>query len=87
MTTTTYERHIQTLASHGAFITADNGAFRMPITMDFYRNAIAACTDLNCESATYDMVLPGIGSGFQIVIWRSGRVDSGKTETIARIFD
>ena len=85
MTNNTAKRHIETLISHGAELSADGE--RMPLTMDFYVKAVKSCKKLKINAATFELVLPGIDETMGLTIWSNGHADSGGMENIRRCLD
>ena len=76
----TYLDHINSLASHGACIKADDQ--RIPLTEAFYRKAVEECKSGGYNAITYDLVLPEVEEDLAICIWSTGRVDSGSMKNI-----
>ena len=85
MKNTTAKRHIETLISHGAKLSADGE--RMSLTMEFYENAVKRCKKLKINAATFELVLPGIEEIMGLTIWSDGHADSGSMENIRRCLD
>jgi len=80
------ERHIMSLNANGVIIRYPNGKSE-PVTLEFYRNAIAFCKEDGAESIVYPIELPGISGDFSLAIWRNGHVDSGSTKRIMALLD
>ena len=81
----TAKRHIETLISQGAELSADGE--KEPLTMDFYENAVRSCKKLKINAATFELVLPGIDETMGLTIWSDGHADSGTMENIRRCLD
>ena len=79
------KRHIESLISHGAELV--NETERMPLTMDFYENAVKSCGKLKINAATFEIALPGIGERMGLTIWKDGHADSGSMESLRRCLD
>ena len=85
MATLKSKRHIESLISHGAELVNEDG--RIPLTMDFYENAVKSCGKLKINAATFEIALPGIEERMGLTIWKDGHADSGSMETLQRCLD
>lgn len=74
--------HIQNLINHGAQLRNQENGSLVPLTEDFYRQAVKACRDGGYNAATYDLILPGIDSELWLAVWKDGHVDSGSPQSI-----
>ena len=74
--------HILSLIRHGAMLRNQEDGSLMPLTEDFYRDAVEACNKGGYNAATYDLVLPGIDSELWLAIWKDGHADSGSPKGI-----
>ena len=74
--------HILSLIHHGAKLRSQEDGSLMPLTEDFYHNAVEACNKGGYNAASYEPVLPGINSEIWLAIWKDGHVDSGSPKGI-----
>ena len=77
--------HINSLISHGAMLRDQVDWSTIPLTVDFYHEAIQHCETAGCEAIVFGLVLPGIEPDFELAIWKAGHVDSGSTESISQV--
>ena len=74
--------HIESLKRHGAQIRNQQDGTLIPLTEDFYQQAVEACRTGGYNAATYELTLPGIDSELWLAIWKDGHVDSGSPKSI-----
>ena len=74
--------HIESLKRHGAQIRNQQDGTLIPLTEDFYHQAVEACRTGGYNAATYELTLPGIDSELWLAIWKDGHVDSGSPKSI-----
>ena len=79
------KRHIESLINHGAELV--NETERIPLTMDFYENAVKSCGKLKINAVTFELELPGIDERMGLTIWKDGHADSGSMESLRRSLD
>ena len=79
--------HINSLISHGAMLRDQVDWSTVPLTVDFYNNAVRHCKTYSCEAIVFGLVLPGIEPDFELAIWKDGHVDSGSPASIAQVLD
>ena len=79
--------HINSLISHGAMLRDQVDWSTVPLTVDFYNEAVQHCKTDGCETIVFGLVLPGIEPDLELAIWKDGHVDSGSPERIALVLD
>ena len=72
--------HIRSLINHGACIKA--GEQQIPLTEDFYQQAVEQCRTGGYNAVTFDLILPGIEEPMMLAVWADGHVDSGTVKSI-----
>ena len=83
--TTTYDftDSILSLARHGARL--GDAEQSIPLTADFYRDAVASMAGTATNAITYAMILPDIDGDFRLTIHADGTVWSGSAESIDQL--
>ena len=84
---TASQNHINTLIAHGAMLRSQDDGSCIPLTLEFYRSAVASCKRMNCLAMTFSLSLPGIDEDLELAVWKDGHVDSGSREGIRRCLD
>ena len=84
---TASQNHINTLIAHGAMLRSQDDGSCIPLTLEFYRSAVASCKRMNCLAMTFSLSLPGIDEDLELAVWKDGHVDSGSPEGIRRCLD
>ena len=83
--TNDFTADILTLARHGARL-GDAGQ-SIPLTVEFYRDAVASMAGTATNAITYAMILPGLDGDFRLTIHADGTVWSGSAEFIDRLLN
>lgn len=74
------KKHIKTLEEHGACLY--DGRTSAPITVDFFKRAVAMMRKNKIQATTYTMRIPETDEMMGVRITSSGHVDSGSLETV-----
>ena len=83
--TNDFTADILTLARHGARL---GGAEQsIPLTVEFYRDAVASMSGSACTAITYALLLPDLDGDFRLTIHADGTVWSGSAEFIDRLLN
>lgn len=83
--TTTYDftDSILSLARHGARL--GDAEQSIPLTVEFYRDAVASMAGTATNAITYALLLPDFNAEMRLTIHADGTVWSGSAESIDRL--